>query len=127
MTVGLPNGKFIQELRKFNGTRTEVLQNQELMSLLIDALRADFEAVETYEYRQGDRLRCPISVYGGVDDEHVPVEGCRAWQEQTSAECRVKMFKGDHFFVRRVTSGFKDEFQGDVLRATGYPISVCWR
>ncbi len=46
----LPDIEFIKSLRELNGLPAEVASNAELMELLIPALRADFEAVENYQY-----------------------------------------------------------------------------
>jgi surfactin synthase thioesterase subunit len=113
----LPDDQFVAELKRFNGTPGEVLDNREFIQLFIGALRADFQIVETYEYRSGEPLSCPITVYGGLQDEHVPKESCLAWQEQTSASCKVRMFKGDHFFIRDPGSEFRVAFRNDLLSA----------
>jgi medium-chain acyl-[acyl-carrier-protein] hydrolase len=116
-TFYLPHDEFISELRSLDGTPKEVLDNPELMELFIPLLRADFEIVETYKYRPGEKLSCPITVYGGFQDKHVPIASCQAWQEQTSAGCRVRMVNGGHFFIRNPGRDFMVAFSGDVLRA----------
>jgi medium-chain acyl-[acyl-carrier-protein] hydrolase len=115
VTFNLPHDEFIAELKKLNGTPEEVLANAEVMELFIDLLRADFEAVETYKYHPGEPLSCPITVYGGIEDEHVPVQACRQWQKQTSASCKVRMFRGNHFFVRNAGPEFVNAFCTDLL------------
>jgi medium-chain acyl-[acyl-carrier-protein] hydrolase len=116
-TFNLPHDEFIEKIRELNGTPRDVLDNAELMELFIDLLRADFQAVETYEYRAGEQVSCPITVYGGLQDKDVPVESCRAWQEQTSANSKVRMFTGDHFFIRNPAPEFIGAFRSDVLGA----------
>jgi medium-chain acyl-[acyl-carrier-protein] hydrolase len=113
----LPDEEFIAKLESLNGTPREALENRELMDVFGAILRADFEAVETYEYFPSEPLPCPISVYGGLQDKHVPVESCRAWQQQTLARCNVKMLPGDHFFIRNPESGFLSALSEDVLNA----------
>ena len=117
LTFNLPHDAFIAELKKLNGTPEEVLANSEVMELFIDLLRADFELVETYQYHPGDHLSCPITVYGGIEDEHVPMEACHQWQKQTSASCKVRMFSGDHFFIRNAETDFVNAFRTDLLSA----------
>lgn len=114
-TFDLPRDEFISELKRLNGTPPEVFEDPELIELFINVLRADFETVETYEYCLGEPLSCPITVYGGLEDQHVPVESCHAWQQQTSAKCTVRMFKGDHFFIRHPRPDFINAFRSDVL------------
>jgi medium-chain acyl-[acyl-carrier-protein] hydrolase len=116
-TFNLPHDKFIHELKRLNGTPREVLDDRELMEVFLKILRADFEIVDTYEYHPKERLSCPITVYGGLQDEDVSVESCRAWQEQTSANCKVHMFEGDHFFMRDPQSEFGWAFRNDIMRA----------
>src|SRR5882724_1495630 len=113
----LPHDQFIAELKRLNGTPGEVLANPELIELFISPLRADFEMAETYEYRPGERLSCPITVYGALQDEHVPLESCRAWEEQTTGGFRMRTFKGDHFFIRNPRSEFMTVFPNDILSA----------
>jgi medium-chain acyl-[acyl-carrier-protein] hydrolase len=116
-TFNLPHDKFIDELKRLNGTPREVFDDPELMEVFFKILRADFEIVDTYEYRRKERLSCPITVYGGLQDEDVSVESCRAWQEQTSVNCKVQMFEGDHFFIRNPRSEFGWAFRNDIMHA----------
>jgi medium-chain acyl-[acyl-carrier-protein] hydrolase len=103
-TYHLPQPDFIKELAKLNGTPKEVLNHPELMEMMLPLLRADFELVETYEFRNEEPLKCPITVYGGVYDEGVPYKVLAPWREQTSSDCDIRMFRGDHFFLRSVES-----------------------
>lgn len=116
-TFNLPKNAFLSELARLNGTPKEVLDNPELIEFFLDILRADFELVETYEYRPGKPLPCPITVYGGLDDKDVSIKSCHAWQRQTSASCTVRMFKGDHFFVRNPGPELIAAFKKDLLSA----------
>ena len=120
-TYHLPHDQFIAELKRLKGTPEEVLDHPELMELFLGLLRADFEMVDTYEFEPGSLLSCPITVYGGLSDEHVPAESCRAWSEQTSGVCRTRMVQGDHFFVRKPGQDFVNAFRQDVLNVASVP------
>jgi medium-chain acyl-[acyl-carrier-protein] hydrolase len=113
----LPHDQFLAELKRLNGTPREVLENPELMELFIEILRADFQLVETYQCFPGEPLRMPIVVYGGRDDEHLSAQNCQDWQEQTRATATVRMFPGDHFFVRNPCPDFIRAFRTDLLSA----------
>lgn len=97
----LPEVEFIEALRHFNGTPEQVLQNQELMRLVLPTLRADFALCETYSYREGHPLECPISVYGGYQDTAIKPALLAGWEAQTSDKFRLKMLEGDHFFIQQ--------------------------
>jgi medium-chain acyl-[acyl-carrier-protein] hydrolase len=99
----LPKKEFEDELRRFAGTPEEVLQNEDLMSIMTQALRADFEVGETYSYEEGPALDCPISAFGGWDDSDVSQADMEAWRIHTSREFSLHMMKGNHFFVFRST------------------------
>lgn len=95
----LPHDEFIHELRRFAGTPEEILQNEEIMELIMPLLRADFALGETYRYTHEPPLDVPISAYGGRRDDEVSVDEVEAWREQTTAEFRLQIFPGDHFFI----------------------------
>jgi len=99
-SYNLPGDEFIEELHRLNGTPKDVLVNAELMELMIPLLRADFQMVQTYEYFADKPLRCPIIVYGGLEDYETPREMLLQWGEQTSSTFSLQMFPGDHFFLR---------------------------
>lgn len=120
-TYHLPHDQFIAELKRLKGTPEEVLDHPELMELFLGLLRADFEMVDTYDFERGELLSCPITVYCGLSDEHVPAESCRAWNEQTSGVCRTRMLQGDHFFVRNPKSDFVNAFRQDVVSVASAP------
>jgi medium-chain acyl-[acyl-carrier-protein] hydrolase len=95
----LPTPEFVQELRRLQGTPEEVLDSPELLELVLPLLRADFELSETYRYRPGVPLACPISAFGGAEDLEVTAEGLGAWREQTRSLFRARTLPGDHFFL----------------------------
>jgi medium-chain acyl-[acyl-carrier-protein] hydrolase len=99
VTYNLPREEFIVELEQIDGTPREVLDNKELMELMLPLLRADFELTQTYEYRPDSPLRCPITAYGGLQDE-VTRDKLIPWKDQTSCSFALRMLPGDHFFLR---------------------------
>jgi medium-chain acyl-[acyl-carrier-protein] hydrolase len=101
LTYVLPEGQFLEALQKLNGTPPEVLRNHELMKLMLPVLRAEMEASERYVYIKGPPLTCPITVFGGLQDERVTREELRAWREETSCACSFHMIPGDHFFINQ--------------------------
>jgi medium-chain acyl-[acyl-carrier-protein] hydrolase len=96
----LPDTEFKEELHRLNGTPDSVLQNIELMQLLIPILRADFAVLETYVYAQEPPLECPITAFGGLQDEEVSLEELQAWRSHSEAAYKLQMFPGNHFFIQ---------------------------
>jgi medium-chain acyl-[acyl-carrier-protein] hydrolase len=98
-TYDLPEAEFMDELRRLKGTPAEVLEHPELMSLMMPVLRADFALIQTYAYKAAAPLSCPITAFGGLQDEAVSERQLQAWQAQTSAQFSLEMIEGDHFFI----------------------------
>jgi medium-chain acyl-[acyl-carrier-protein] hydrolase len=96
----LPNTDFLEQLSRYNGTPTIVLQNVELMNLFMPILRADLAMNETYIYTPEAAFEFAITALGGLQDEQVSQAGLSAWREQTSGDFCFKMFPGDHFFLK---------------------------
>ena len=89
------------ELRRLNGTPSELLDHAELMELMLPLLRADFAVYETYQYSSEAPLNCPISAFGGLQDNKVSDSDLDAWRVQTSVSFSLRMFPGDHFFLKQ--------------------------
>ncbi len=96
----LPDKEFLAELRRLNGTPRELLDHEELMEVMLPILRADFALYETYLYSTEPPLSCPISAFGGLQDRRVSASDLEAWRSQTSASFSLRMFPGDHFFLK---------------------------
>lgn len=97
---GLPDEEFIREVARLNGIPREVLDEPELLSVLVPALRADYELSETYQPLPGGRLDCPVVAYLGTSDPEVEYTQMLAWREVTSGDFAVRVFRGDHFYLK---------------------------
>ena len=95
----VPDGEFLEELRRLNGTPGEVLKHAELMRIMLPILRADFAVYETYAYSHESPFACGISSFGGVQDHRVNRDDLDGWREQTTASFSLRMLPGDHFFL----------------------------
>jgi medium-chain acyl-[acyl-carrier-protein] hydrolase len=97
----LPEPEFIEELRRLQGTPEEVLRNKELLRLLLPLLRADFSLCEMYLYQQEKPLSCPVTAFGGLQDEDVSRDSLALWREQTRGAFKLRFFMGGHFFLEK--------------------------
>jgi medium-chain acyl-[acyl-carrier-protein] hydrolase len=99
-TFSLTDRDLVRAVHDFNGTPEEVLGDSQLLDLMLPVIRADLAIDETYEYRPGPPLRCPISALGGIADAVVTRQELAAWQSHTSDRFTLRMVEGDHFFIR---------------------------
>ncbi|MEV5577846.1 thioesterase domain-containing protein [Streptomyces parvus] len=75
------------------------MTDPEFRGLLLPMLRADFTASETYAFREGPTLTCPITALGGERDEDATLGEAAAWQRHTTGRFDLTAFPGDHFFI----------------------------
>jgi surfactin synthase thioesterase subunit len=116
--AALPDDEFIVEVGRLNGMPPEVLAEPDLVSMLLPALRADFELAETYRPLPGRRLSCPIAAYMGTTDPEIDHAGLMAWQDETAGEFTKRVFPGDHFYLKTDRASVLTAVRQDVRRAT---------
>ncbi len=95
----LSDGDFMDKIVSLGGMDAGVVENRELMDLILPALKTDFEVCETYKFKPGLKLNCPISAYGGLEDPYVTRDELAAWEQQTCRQFLVRMFPGNHFYL----------------------------
>jgi medium-chain acyl-[acyl-carrier-protein] hydrolase len=95
----LPDAELIAELRQLGSAPGEALATPELLDLMLPTVRADLELAETHEYQDGPPLDCPITAFGGLEDEAVTEESIAAWHVHTRHRFALNMLPGDHFFL----------------------------
>ncbi len=100
--------ELLAQLRKLNGTDAQVFGDEEVVRMILPALRSDYRAAETYRYRPGLRLNCPILALTGDTDAMATVEEVTAWGEHTTASFELRVFSGGHFFLTTHAAAVRD-------------------
>lgn len=90
----------IAELHAMGGTSKEVLDTDDLMTMFLPAIRADFRLLEQGVAPASSKLACPITVLAARDDLEVSFERATAWSDRTDGEVRVVELQGGHFFLQ---------------------------
>lgn len=75
-----------------------MMEEKETMALL---LQMDFLLWQNYQYLSAEKLDCPLTVFGGWQDQFLPPRTFYAWKDYTSRRFSLQMFPGDHFFFYR--------------------------
>ena len=116
----LTDESFKEELRNLNGTPKLVLENDQLMELLLPALKSDFRISDTFSSTQ-EKLNLKIVALYGSEDMIVSKEQVEAWQQLSKKECEFIEISGDHFFIesnRRETILVVKKMLNDIHRKT---------
>lgn len=95
----LTDAEFARALRHVEGTPAEVLDDPDLMALVVPAVRADFAVCETYRYRKGPKLTCPVSALGGTYDRRVLRADLEGWAAETHGAFTIQTVPGGHHFL----------------------------
>ncbi|MGQ4665499.1 thioesterase II family protein [Metabacillus halosaccharovorans] len=96
----MPREMFLKKLRSLGGTPMEIFENPEALELYEPLLRGDFKLCDTYNYINREPLKCPMTILGGYQDKLTSMERLEKWSELTTGTAVVKMYHGDHFFIR---------------------------
>jgi medium-chain acyl-[acyl-carrier-protein] hydrolase len=116
----LPDEEFLDCLhRRYQAIPDAVRENRELAEIIMPALRADFELLETYRYVDGPGLKCPLVVYGGQSDDTVSREELEAWAGYGVGEkaFRCRLFAGSHFFLRTAELELATDVRSELITA----------
>lgn len=89
----------LDEVRSLGGTDARVFEDADLRTMVLPALRSDYQAVDTYRPQPGRKLACDIVVLVGAGDHKVTPDEAAAWREHTTGTTRVLTFPGGHFYL----------------------------
>jgi surfactin synthase thioesterase subunit len=92
----LPDEEFAARLTALN----PVLLDPDLREVYLPILRADLTLCETYDYHPAPALPCPITAFGGRDDDLVGAAELHGWGYHTLNIFEVRLFPGEHFYHR---------------------------
>lgn len=100
----LPKEAFRAKLKEIGGSPDEFLEDDTLMDFFEPILRADFRAIEEYQYETTEPFNIPITVMVGKD-ENITEEQVMAWQKETTHPIDIRWFNGKHFFILEHPAG----------------------
>ncbi|MFJ7299028.1 thioesterase II family protein [Streptomyces sp. NPDC099088] len=109
----------LAEVRRLGGTDQAMLDNAEVMEMVLPGLRADYRALGTYRWHEGEPLAAPISVLVGDSDPMVSVEEAVTWREHTGGDFALKVFSGGHFYLADHLAGIAATVTEGLLAGTG--------
>ena len=96
----LPDAELVAEMsRRFDGIPPAVRANEELLQLLLPAIRADVQLLETYEYVDEPPLDVDMLALGGTEDRAVSATALAEWRRHTSGRFSSRLLPGGHFFL----------------------------
>ncbi|GHF52515.1 oleoyl-ACP hydrolase [Streptomyces mashuensis] len=89
----------VAEMRLLSGTDSQILGDEELLRMVLPAIRSDYKAIETYRSEPGATVQTPVTVLTGSSDPRTSREEAEAWRDHTTGAFALHAFTGGHFFL----------------------------
>jgi len=115
----LPREQFLQHLDLLNGIPPGLTGDRDLIDAFLPSLRADFEVSETYAPPGGPPLPVGVSAMLGADDPAVNVHEMLGWRDVTDGRFSLRVFTGDHFYLRGGCPDLFAAVRQELTRAIG--------
>ncbi len=110
-----PSRELKEILRSLGGTDSVVLDNDEVWITVEPALRADYQALETYSAGLEPRLGCDLVAFHGSDDDQLELSDVAAWSELTTGLFTMTRVPGGHFLLKAGAGEVLAELQHRLL------------
>ncbi len=110
----------IAEIRRLTGTSDSLLADDEFVEMMLPTIRSDYRATETYVPQPRAALDLPIHVHIGDRDDNVSRAEADEWRKHTTAEVRVSVHEGGHFYLND-----RMDVLGEAISALLEPSSPC--
>lgn len=113
--AAMGDADFLEELRRMDGTPAVLLENEELMSLMLPTIKADFMLLDRWhrELAAGAQsapvaqpvLSMPIVAMAGRRDQHCTIDDIGGWSGYTCGATETLEYNGGHFFLQTEEAG----------------------
>lgn len=95
----LDDRTLIDRITRLQGTDPVVLQDEELLRMVLPAIRNDYAMAGAYRHQPVPVLRVPVTVLTGDSDPNVSVEHARRWSQVVGGPFALHMLPGGHFYL----------------------------
>ncbi|RBM04441.1 thioesterase II family protein [Streptomyces sp. PT12] len=89
----------VAEMKKLSGTDASLLGDEEVLRMILPAIRNDYKAAETYRPDPSLKLATPVYALTGDSDPQCTLEEAKAWAEHTTGAFDIEVFPGGHFYL----------------------------
>ncbi|MFF0477793.1 thioesterase II family protein [Streptomyces sp. NPDC004284] len=90
----------LASIRLLDPEGAAVYDDPELRELLLPPVCADYRLLAAYRTEPDATVTAPITACGGDRDPVCPPQNLTSWGRRTTAGAEVRVFEGDHFYLR---------------------------
>ncbi|MEW2119119.1 alpha/beta fold hydrolase [Streptomyces sp. NPDC005474] len=91
--------ELLARVRELAGTDSRILGDDEVVRMVLPAIRSDYRAASLYRPDRVHRVSCPVTALSGDDDPQAPLDDVKAWQDHTSGDFAMQVYPGGHFYL----------------------------
>ncbi|HEV2634115.1 MAG TPA: alpha/beta fold hydrolase [Actinocrinis sp.] len=113
----LDDAGVVREMQQLSGTDARLLADEEVLRMIMPAIRTDYKAIETYRCAPGVTVDAPVLVLTGDEDPKTTLAEARAWQGHTTGAFDLKVYPGGHFFLVQQAGAVIDTVRDRLLGA----------
>ncbi|MGI5243639.1 thioesterase II family protein [Dactylosporangium sp. CA-139066] len=113
----LSDDEMLAEVSSLGGLPAKSLRHTRALEALLPSLRADYRINDTYLPTGGRPLDHPIYAYAGDRDPIAAPDDVAGWQLATTGAFRLRVFRGDHFYLRDAPPDFAAAVVADLREA----------
>lgn len=106
-----------KRLVRLGGIPPEVFDYPELLNLVIQVIRADFEWLDNYVYQPEPPLAVPIIGFVASNDQMATAPNMAGWVRHTSAGLTMRQVTANHLFVQDLRDQLTAFIRTDLLAA----------
>ncbi|QNP68025.1 thioesterase [Streptomyces roseirectus] len=89
----------LAEMKRLAGTDSRLLGDEEMLQMILPALRNDYRAAELYRPDRYHHIKTPVTALTGDTDPKAPLDAVQSWADHTSGEFRMHVYPGGHFYL----------------------------
>ncbi|MEU0656387.1 thioesterase II family protein [Streptomyces albogriseolus] len=113
----LDDRSLIERVTRLQGTDPALLQDEELLRMVLPAIRNDYAMAGAYRYRPGPPLTVPTTVLTGDADPNVTPDDAGRWAEVVGGTFALHVLPGGHFFLNDHTAGISSLIEEELADA----------
>ncbi|MGO5092399.1 thioesterase II family protein [Clostridium sp. LCP25S3_F10] len=107
--------ELIKEIKRVNGTPKEILESEEILKILLPAIKNDYKLNESFDYKD-EVISSSIIAHFGSEDLDAQKEQMERWKMVTTREFELKEFNGNHFFLYDLGEKYYNEVVKEILK-----------
>ena len=116
MLTHLSNEAFVQHIAEMGGIPKELLENKPMMDYFTPSLRADYQALESFQHTDKTIIESPVYLLNGKQDKKC-MEDADGWLTWANAIERTD-FEGGHMYINTHLEQFAEHMRHVIEQTT---------